>query len=416
MTIRLRSISKLLAAVGLIGLLWLLLPVYGFFAYRGGAPLPPFGWHAMVQNAPVTQELHNPIYEKNGEKALQAIANHREAINVPAISAAVAIGGDVVWAGAAGWADLASQVPATPQTVFRIGSTSKALTSTALARLVDRGLIDLDRPISEYLGNVPNAAWSDITARQLAAHMAGLPHYGDNSDLPGLYRTIALQTHYESVADALTVFDGSELLYEPGTKFEYSSLGTVLLGAVIGAAAGTPYRDLMRREVLEPARMSATSVAPKRPASGTSFATFYLRRDREFREWRPVDLSHRLPGGGYASTPSDLARLGALVLDEDYLSARTRTKFWEPQKTADGMVNEQDYAIGWRWREYDVEGIGVARNANHGGVSRGSQCWLLVFPDYDMAVAVTTNTNTEEFAEFGAIWRDIFVAFAAAGA
>jgi len=416
MTIRLRTLSKLLLAVVFIGLLWLLLPVYGFFAYRGGAPLPPTGWHTMSQNAPVVQELHNPIYEKNAENALQAISRHREAINVPAISAAVAIGGDVVWAGAAGWADLATEAPATPQTVFRIGSTSKALTGTALARLVDRGLMDLDRSISDYLREVPNAAWSDITARQLASHMAGLPHYGDNSDLPGLYRTIALQSHFASVTDALTVFDGSELLYEPGTKFEYSSLGTVLLGAVIGAAAGTPYRELMRREVLEPAGMSATVVAPKRSAPGTSLATFYLRRDGEFREWRAVDLSHRLPGGGYASTPADLARLGALVLDDDYLSARTRTVFWQPQKTADGTVNEQDYAIGWRWREYEVEGVGLARNANHGGVSRGSQCWLLVFPDYDMAVAVTTNTNTEEFAEFGAIWRDLFVAFASAGA
>ena len=83
-----------------------------------------------------------------------------------------------------------------------------------------------------------------------------------------------------------------------------------------------------------------------------------------------------------------------------------------PQVLADGSVNEQDYAIGWRWREYEVEGIGVARNANHGGVSRGAQSWLLVFPDYEMAIAFTTNTNTEEFADFGMAWRDIFEAFA----
>ena len=57
-------------------------------------------------------------------------------------------------------------------------------------------------------------------------------------------------------------------------------------------------------------------------------------------------------------------------------------------------------------------GVGIVRNANHGGVSRGSQSWLLVFPDYGMSIAFNTNMNTDEFAEFGIFYREMVEVFA----
>ena len=395
-------------------LVWLFWPIYGFYAHIGAVPLPPLGWLKMEGDAPVVQEAFDPAYAQAGDTVIAALDRRRIEIGAPAFSVAVAIDGDIVWRGAVGWADLETKTPATPATQFRIGSTSKAVTAAALARLVERGVIDLDAPVSAYLDPLPNPAWTTITARQLASHMAGLPHYGDNTDIVGLYKTGALRQHYADVRDALEIFDESDLLSEPGTAFSYSSLGTVLLGAVMSEAAGKPYRQVIEEEVLTPAGMTATIVAPKRAGGDSALATFYLVQGGRQREWRPVDLSHRLPGGGYASTPSDLVRMGAQMLDDDYISPETRDAFWAPQKLASGDVNEQDYAIGWRWREYEVEGVGLARNANHGGVSRGSQSWLLIFPDYDMAIAFNINTKTEEFRDFGMAWEDIFREFALA--
>ena len=230
----------------------------------------------------------------------------------------------------------------------------------------------------------------------------------------GLYQTVALRREYKDVRDALKIFDESPLLSEPGTDFYYSSLGTVLLGAVMSEASGKPYRDIIREEVIDPTGMTSTIVAPKRAGANKKLATFYLVKDGRQREWRPVDLSHRLPGGGWASTPSDLVRMGAKQLDDNYVSPQTRAQFWAPQKLNSGEVNEQNYAIGWRWREWDIEGVGIARNANHGGVSRGSQSWLLVFPDYDMAIAFNINSRTEHFPDFGMAYEDIFREFALA--
>lgn len=412
------SIRMVILAILILVLIRFLGPVYQFSAHQGELPMWPIGWtHLPEEAAPERQNVLNPDYESAGQQALKIMHQHRERIGAPAVSAAVAVDGEQVWAGAVGWADIEQRTPVTPETRFRIGSTSKALTATALARLVDQRVIDLDTPLENYIEPLPNPDWAPITARQLASHMAGIPHYGENTDWRGLYRTVALQTQYRDIRDAVALFDGSELLFEPGTDFEYSSLGTVLLGALMSHAADQPFRALMNELVFQPLGMESTIAAPKKAPEDSLLATFYYRdldRDGDrYREWRPVDLSHRLPGGGFASTPSDLVRLGAAQLDDGFIAPATRTEFWKPQILANGEVNEQGYAIGWRWREWEIEGAGVVRNANHGGVSRGAQCWLLVFPDQNMAIAFVINARTDGFHEFGhRLYEELFRAFA----
>ena len=399
----------------LVFAVWALAPVYQFYSHRGITPMPPWGWLAIDGAVPEIQKAFDPHYEAAGNLALQRMADYRSEANLSSLSAAVAVGSELVWVGAVGFSDIASRTPATPETLYRIGSTSKALTATALARLVDRGEIDLDRPLSFYLANVANPAWSNVTARQLASHSAGIPHYGENKDFAGLYRSVALNHHYDDVRNALSVFDRSPLLFDSGTDFHYSSLGTVLLGAVMSDVSGISYRELMSREVFEPAGMVSTFPDGDDDPRENGLATLYYTDGRRFRPWRKVDLSHRLPGGGFISSPTDLVRLGKIYFDGGYLSEETKRHFWMPQLLADGTVNEQDYALGWRWREWNIEGAGLARNANHGGVSRGSQCWLLLYPDYLMSMAFCTNAKTEEFGTFGQFYEPFFKSFVSTG-
>src|SRR5690606_29362357 len=131
---------------------------------------------------------------------LELLTRHKEKIHAPAISAAVAIDGEIVWAGAVGWANVEAQVPATTETLFRIGSTSKAVTGTLLAKMVQEGMIDLDRPIADYYTGVPNPEWEQLTPRQLASHSSGLPDYIDNYGDPwGFYYLFKLNKRYTSV-------------------------------------------------------------------------------------------------------------------------------------------------------------------------------------------------------------------------
>lgn len=390
---------------------WFLWPIYGFFAHRGEAPTLPIGWIDYPDQVPSSSEVLNSRYTEAGREALNAMVDHRAEIGAPAMSAAVAVQGEVVWHGAVGYADISDQREASPNMIVRIGSTSKAITATALARLVQRGDIDLDAPIETYLSELPNEMWASITPRMLASHMSGLPHYGDNDDFDGLLVSLRMNKSYRDIRDALHQFDESNLLFTPGSEFEYSSNGTVLLGAVMSEAAGKPYRELIYDEVLSPAEAFSTIVAPKR-MYGTDFGVPYYTDGKRYRRWRPVDLSHRLPGGGWASTSLDLVRIGSLWLDETYISSTTRDMFWQPQALTSGETNKQDYAIGWRWREWNVDAIGLARNANHGGVARGGQSWLLVYPDFDMVIAYNMNGRTEDFGPFADYHDLIFKPFA----
>ncbi len=113
-----------------------------------------------------------------------------------------------------------------------------------MARLVDNQQIALDTPINNYLADLPNPAWREITPRMLLSHMSGIAHYPQRDlekDYYGLYLVLSLSKHYDDMRSALEVFDGTSMRSKSGTEFYYSSQGTVLLAAVMAAEVNKPY-------------------------------------------------------------------------------------------------------------------------------------------------------------------------------
>lgn len=394
--------KKISVLIFTLAFIWLAWPIYQFLAYEGKVPM----WFPTDIEAP-EQYPHTTSFAAHPQSvaALELLAQRRAIIHAPAISAAVAVDGKIVWAGAVGWANIEEHIPATAATQFRIGSTSKAVTATLLARLVQERKMELDKPIAHYYPDLPNPQWEKITPRQLASHTSGLPDYLDNyGDLWGLYYLFKLDKRYTSVSESLEVFDDNALLFEPGSQFHYTSFNTVVQSVVLEAVAVEPFITAMRNQVFTPLGMDATG-AEYELSQSNSLATFYWNKDGKypaFRVWQPVDLSHRLAGGGFISTPSDMVKLGSAWLDNNFITPATRQQFWQPQQLTDGTINPQNYALGWRWANYEDEN-GRINNANHGGVSRGSQSWLMVIPEHNMAVAVMINSNVEEFWDIGQV-------------
>ncbi|MFT5296026.1 MAG: serine beta-lactamase-like protein LACTB [Colwellia sp.] len=400
------SKAKVISACFVFCIIWFIWPVYEYFAYKGKVGFPPYYQFIEIpDNNPTDQNLYLETYRNEGNSALELLTFHKKKINAPAISAAVSIDGQLVWAGVSGWSDIENKTSATINTQFRVGSTSKALTGTALARMVDEKLIELDKPISTYMNDIPNQ-WRNITARQLASHTSGLPHYKHNTDYFGLYKTVTLSTRYETVESSLTIFDDSDLLFTPGSKFSYSTLGTVLLSAVMKNAANKPYLDIMQEEVFGPLNMNAT-MAEFEGENLKNLATFYWNdkgRSSQVRKWRNVDLSHRLAGGGFISTSSDLVTMGNAFLNNDFILPKTRKIFWTPQILPDGSETPDGYSLGWRFLKIKInDELGDISVANHGGVSRGAQSWLMVIPEHNMSIAVNINSNTDNFWSFGKV-------------
>ena len=404
---------KFLIIVGLIAIAAgcsLVSPVYQFYAHRHAVPMLSADYLEIPEDSPKDQTLYNKQYQLTAEQALSLLEAHQKSIHSPGISAAVAIDGELIWAGVSGWSDIKAKEPLTTASQFRIGSTSKALNATLLARMVDSGMLSLDAPLADFPIIQRNAQWGQITPRQLASHMGGIPHYKENTDWAGLYRSMSLNKRYSDVEDAVSVFDSSQLLFQPGEQFYYSSLGTVLLSAVMQQAANTHYQNAMDELVLKPLQMSHTLAEPtakEYPTQSPNIVEFYWHPDKQqptVVEWRDVDLSHRLAGGGFISTSTDLVKMGLGFVNSSFVSDSTRSEFWTPQTLNNGDINEQHYAIGWRVRESDFgENLGSLFHANHGGVSRGAQSWLMVIPEYKMVVAVNINSNTEQFWDFGKV-------------
>ena len=167
--------------------------------------------------------------------------------NIPALSVAIAIDSRPSWSSGFGMSDLENFVPAKASTVYRLGSISKPITAVAAMQLVEKGKLDLDAPIQKYLPSFPQKPWP-ITARQLLGHLSGIRHYA------GLEEVNSTR-HYDDRLTPPQIFQNDPLLFEPGTKYSYSTYGYCLLGAAVEAAADFKFVEYLRRNVFEPAGM-----------------------------------------------------------------------------------------------------------------------------------------------------------------
>src|SRR5688500_10439974 len=170
--------------------------------------------------------------------------------NLPGVSVAVGRGSKVVYAEAFGWADLSREMLATPRTIYPVGSISKSMTATAAGLLRERGRLDFDVPIQKYLPDFPEKRWP-ITTGQLMGHIAGVVRSG------GIAEALRRARCDNARAAATDVVEDT-LIFEPGTRWEYSNYGFQLVGGVVEAAAGEPYLAFMDREVFTPAGMELT--------------------------------------------------------------------------------------------------------------------------------------------------------------
>jgi len=326
---------------------------------------------------------------------------------LPGLSLAVAVDGAIVWAEGFRWADVEHQIPVTPATRFRIGGVSQTLTAAAVGLLSQRGDLDLDAPVRRYVPSFPEKDWP-VDTRQLMSHTAGI------RDLRGEAESLR-RTGCADDAERLAQFAGDLLLFRPGTEVSHSAYGWVLVGAVVATVANEPFRDFVQREILEPLGMEST--APDlsgRTDPGT--AHFYYPRMMldprlGLQDAPEVDLSCILPAAGFLSTPSDLVRLGAAMLEDAPLDPATVEALFTPVTLASGTSTEQ--ALGWTVRRVPLgagetptrivgQGLGAAVRRRPlsattvGGHVPGGTAALLLVPEHGIAVAVATNVSGSE--------------------
>lgn len=297
---------------------------------------------------------------------------------VPGMGAAVWSDGQVIWTGSTGYRDLERKLPVDDNTIFRLASVSKLLTATAAAKLHEEGKLDVDAPVTAVLPWL-RAGWAPLNARQLAAHISGLPHYQDEDEGRG-------GKQYPNQRSAVANFEKRPLLAAPGAAYSYSSWGYTLLGAMIEQSSGTALADYVARQV-------TPGLAVMRDPTGTGnpdVTTPYEFIAREPVKAQAHNYSYTVGGGGMAATPAALAIFGGRLLDGKIVRPGTLDWMFEPAKLADGSsAGDEGYSVGFGWRtNLDEDG---ARIAHHNGIANGARSSLVLWRDGKMAVSLLTN-------------------------
>jgi CubicO group peptidase (beta-lactamase class C family) len=244
----------------------------------------------------------------------------------------IAKGGKIVLSKGYGMANYELDVPNTPQTKFRLGSITKQFTSMAIAQLVERGLINIEDPITKYLPNYPKETGDKITVYHLLTHTSGIPSFTNFPD----YQQIKFNKF--SGEKLIAWLKDKPLEFAPGEKFKYNNSGYFLLGYIVEMVSGKSYEQYLKENIFDVVGMKNTgfdhnNIVLKNRAAG------YTVRGKELENSDYIDMT--VPGGAGSlySTVEDLYMWDRALYTEKLVKKTTLDKIYTPFKA--------NYAWGW---------------------------------------------------------------------
>ena len=292
--------------------------------------------------------------------------------------------GEVLFEGGFGRSDFAGGGANDPGTRFRIASLTKQFTAALILRLEEEGLLRVEDPVGRHIEEYPPQNAERITLHHLLTHTSGLPSY---TNLPGFMNWEAATPF--SPGEILALTWEAPLSFEPGTDFEYSNSGYVLLGWIAERVTGLSYAEALRTFVLDPLELHDTGYdgslwPPEGHADG------HTRDLVGYRPARLIDPSVPYAAGMLYSTVGDLARWATRVFVEGDL-------FRDPEtlaRMATPGLESGSYGYGVAARTRDIERHPGVRTIEHSGGIFGFSSWLRVFPDHGRLIVLLDNTSS----------------------
>ncbi|MFE9921508.1 serine hydrolase domain-containing protein [Streptomyces sp. NPDC005774] len=285
-----------------------------------------------------------------------------------------------------GTADALTGTPFTEDTAVPLGSVTKLGTAAALLLLADDGDLDLDEPAAELLPELRPS--SEVTARHLLSHTAGLPTGPDSDSAAG-----TTATRYLSA-----VCTARSALFPPGTGFSYSNAGYVAAGRLVSEVTGMTWQEALRALLLEPLGIVPAflgAAAPARPvATGHALNTATGLVRPAHQNLAPVEA----PAGALLASAGDLMALGRAVIGRStVLPASVAARMRRPEPAADPGALADSWGLGLALFQQDGRVW-----CGHDGNAQGTSCHLRADPDSGVVVAFTGNAGGAT-----ALWRDL---------
>lgn len=328
----------------------------------------------------------------------QFVVDQLAAWEVPGCTVAAVRGGEVVLAGGWGRRDVEADLPVTPDTLFAIGSTTKAFTAATVGALVDDGLLEWERPLRDYLPEIRLAdpvVTDRLTVLDLLSHRSGLPRH----DL------VWLGHPDRSRAESIRRLRFLPLSKDLRQQFQYCNIGYLVAGYIVETLSGVPWEQYLRTRLLTPLGMSRSNLSVQEMMADADHSGAYERRDGVIRPVAQRPVTAMAPAGAINSCARDLTRwllaqLGGGHIDgQAVMSADTVRRQHEPHTVLpeDRTFPESSrhaYGLGWmlgRYRDH--------RLLEHGGGIDGFLTACMLLPDDGIGVAVMTNTTSSVMAQ-----------------
>jgi CubicO group peptidase (beta-lactamase class C family) len=285
-----------------------------------------------------------------------------------------------------GMADKESHVAANSSTLFPIASVTKTFTGIAVMQLVEKGLIDLDKPIGDYIPELllPNGEEKTITTRMLLTHHSGI--HGDilyNWYLPEFSKDPLI---YEQV---IPLINDVGTIFTPGKLHSYSNAGYSLLGVLIHKVSGMGYVDYVRTHVFKPLGMDNSIVFAGEPTKN------FISKGYSGKDTTSMPMKLGIPAGGIALTANDAAKylLGIIASyhGENTLLRQETIKLMMSQQNANVEL-DKGFSIGLTWFLQDPI-MNRTKYAAHRGELPPYHSMLVVLPELKIGVLICVNTN-----------------------
>ena len=371
---------------------------------RNGAGWRKFSWALAIGllaccGAALGQSSSNLAARRDYAKVAEAlkpfIESQMSLTGIPALSIAIVDDQQIVWAQGFGMADPKEKIPATAETVYRIGSVSKLFTDIAIMQRVERGEINLDTPVNTYLPEFKprNPFGAPITLRELMSHRSGLlrePPVGNY-----------FETTEPTLAATVASLNDTELVYAPGTHTKYSNAAIAVVGYVLETQTHQPFAKYLKSTVLEPMGLHHSSFEPDpQIVRNLAKAEMWTYDGKTFEA--PTFQLGMAPAGSMYSTVEDLGKFLSVLMAQGktengpLIQPATLQQMWSPQFPNPGGW---EFGLGFLVRSFEGR-----RLVGHGGAIYGFATTLDLLPEDKLGVVVIAtkdgvNAVTERIGE-----------------
>ncbi len=299
----------------------------------------------------------------------------------PGVTVIVTRGGQTLYHRGAGMADLDAGISADADTVYRLGSITKQVSSAILLQMVEDGQVSLDDTVADYLPDYPEPGAS-ATVRQLLNHTSGIQSY---TSIPG-WMTEANTSRAYSTPELIAEFADFPPQFQPGESWNYNNSGYVLVGAVIEAVAEQPWHIELDRRISDPLELDTLRTGQIAGQFSEMAAGYTLNQAGEIAPSQRIHMSVPHAAGELISNASDLAEWADALHGGQIVSDDLYAQMIAPTVLPDGT----EIPYGYGLVPGDVRGRSMI---GHGGGIFGFSTDSLYLPEDDIFVAVLANSD-----------------------